>query len=127
MYIAVKTFDEACFLKGLDSANVLPDVSGFPEEHQEALIALAKLIIIVSAVNGEWKPDWNKSDTLKWYPWFDMETDKNNPTGFRFDDALCFYSRSDVGSRLCFESREAAEYVGKQFTDLYKVYFTIQK
>ena len=31
-----------------------------------------------------------------------------------------------VGSRLCFKSRELAEYAGKQFKDIYEEYYVIK-
>ncbi len=121
----IKTFEDACKAKGLDAAKVLPDFSSFPTEHQAALIAHAKLIIIASAINGEWKPDWNNDDEYKYYPWFDMEKTEGNPAGFSLSGVYCSYSFSGVGSRLCFQSREKANYAVEQFIDLYRDYMVL--
>ena len=122
----IKTFEDACKSLNVDSEKVLPDVSAFPLVHQKALTAAAKLMIIITVLNGSWVPDWNNDDEYKYYPWFDMEKDENNPDGLRLNDVNCYYSASFVGSRLCFKSRDLAEYAAEQFLDLYKDYFLIQ-
>ena len=43
--------------------------------------------------------------------------------GFSYYDYDDWGAYSDVGSRLCFESSEKAEYAGNQFKELYKAYF----
>jgi hypothetical protein len=121
----IETFEEACAAKGLDPQKVLPDVTAFPQQHQKALLALAKLIIIIDALNGDWQPDWNNYDERKYFLWFDMETEENTPSGFRLGCAACNCTASRVGSRLCFRSRELAEYAGEQFIDLYKDYMAL--
>jgi len=118
----VKTFEEACKALGLDPEKVLPDVSAFPPPHQVALTAVGKLFIIADALNEGWQPNWNNNDEYKYYPWFDMEKDKNNPSGFRLYCVDCDFAGSFVGSRLCFKSKALAEYAGKQFIKLYKDY-----
>lgn len=122
----IKSFEEACSVKGLDPEKVLPDVSAYPESHRNALTATAKLIIINSALNfvdndnKDWKPDWNNDDEYKYYPWFDMEVHKkNNPSGFRLDGVNLVCSFTCVGARLVFRTRKLAEYAGTQFEDLY--------
>jgi hypothetical protein len=121
----IKTFEAACKVLKLDPEKVVPKVSAFPKEHQKALVAIAKLVIIAQALNGSWKPDWNDSDQYKYYPWFDMEKDKNNPGGFRLDYVDYNYNYFDVGSRLCFRSRDLANYAGTQFIDLYKDFMVL--
>jgi hypothetical protein len=85
----ITSFEQACEFRKMDPTTCLPDISMFPADHQQALTATAKMYIIAEALNqdadGEcWKPDWNNGDERKWLPWFDMEVDKNNPSGFRF-------------------------------------------
>jgi len=123
----IKTFEDACKYLRLDPKKVMPDFSCYPKEDHAAMIAHAKLVIIARAVNkiankGKlWKPDWSNYNQLKYYPWFEMR----GSSGFRFGGCAYWLSRSIVGSRLCFISREVAEYIGKTFEDLYKHYFTI--
>lgn len=124
-----KTFEEACTLRGYDADKILPDVSMYPAKHQKAMIAYAKLIVISEAINEGWEPDWNDGDEYKWYPWFDMEVDKNNPSGFRFlvtnyDYAITY---TTGGSRLCFKTSAEAEYAAKEFLELWRDMMVIEK
>lgn len=121
MYTEIKTFEDACKVLNLDANTVIPDFSLFPAEEQEAMKAHAKLIIIAKAINGDWVPDWKDSNQWKYYPWFKM--DSSSGVGFSYDDFDLWFSRSLVGSRLCFESRKKAVYAGETFEDLYKTYF----
>src|SRR5262245_37574401 len=122
----VKTFEDACAKLGLDPAN-LPDFSMMPEKHQKALLAHSKLIIIAEALNDGWQPDWSNYDQYKYYPWFEIEASKDQPSGFGFSrtNYVVWYALTDVGSRLCYATREMAKYAGEQFADLYKDYFLI--
>lgn len=87
------------------------------------LLATAKGEIINKAINGDWVPDWNNSNQRKYYPYFRMGS-----AGFGFSVTLCIYYGTDscVGSRLCFETSEQAEYAGKQFLDIYKQIYLIE-
>jgi hypothetical protein len=117
----IKSFEEACKALNLDPEKVLPDISAFPPPHQAALTATGKLFIIADALNEGWKPDWNNDEEYKFSPWFDLEKHETyNPSGFRLIDVHCSYGSSYVGSRLCFKSREIAEYAATQFLDLYR-------
>lgn len=111
----IKTFSDACEISGID-----PNQDKFKNGSQDE-IAYAKLKIIIEVLNEGWKPDWNDENQYKNYPWFYL----NGSSGFRFDGVSYYYSASDVGSRLCFKSRELAEYATKQFISLYKDFFTL--
>lgn len=121
MYTEIKTFEDACEAINVDATTVIPDFSLFPEADREAMIAHAKLIIIAKAINGDWTPDWTNGEWDKYYPWFEMGSPSGG--GLSYDDCDGWRTVSGVGSRLCFETRDMAKYVGKQFEDLYKVYF----
>lgn len=121
MYTDIKTFEDACIKENLDPNTVIPDFSLFPENDRQAMIAHAKLIIIAKAINGDWVPDWTDSAQWKYYPWFIMGS--SSGVGFSFGDYVYWHATSIVGSRLCFENREKAKYVGTQFQELYKSYF----
>ena len=118
----VKSFEDACQILNIE-AN-LPQVEMLPENHKKAIIAHYKLIIIAEALNEGWKPDWDNDDEWKYYPWFDME---GSSSGVCFSCNVYGYwdTFSHVCSRLCFKSRELAEYAGKQFPEIYKNYMTI--
>ncbi len=121
MYQNIKTFED-----------VLQTVKANPELYKHLLPADTtledfikypgnRLELIVAVLNEGWKPDWSNSNEYKYMPWFYM-----NPDGFSF--SVCGYdcTISDVGSRLCFKSRELTEYAGKQFEAEYKEYMLIK-
>lgn len=126
----VQTFEEACQLRGYDANTVLPEVSNYPVNHQKAMIAFAKLVIINEAMNEGKKFDWNDYDQNKYYPWFDLEKDKqHNPSGFRFNGTCYVLTITFTlgGSRLCFHSRSDAEFAGKHFEELYREILVISE
>lgn len=83
--------------------------------------AYAILKLLAKSLNEGWTPDWSNANELKYYPYFEMK----GSSGFRFLVCDGWFSYSRVGSRLCFKSRELAEYAGKQFTDVYKQFMVI--
>ena len=109
----IKTFEDACEILG-DEDDIIC------QSHPADEVAYAQLKVIVKALNEGWQPDWNNSNQYKYYPWFVMEG------GFRFDDVHYHCTGSLVGSRLCFKSRELAEYAGKTFKKLYEQYFLLK-
>lgn len=117
----IKTFEAACKELQLDPEKCLPKVTGVPKQHQDAIVAHAKLVIITEALNEGWKPDWKNDDEYKYYPWFNL----CSGSGFSFDGYGYIDSGSHVGSRLCFKTRDLAEYAGKQFIKLYEQYFVL--
>lgn len=122
----IASFEEAC--KALNIKPTVPDFSAVPEIHRKALEAHYKLVIIAEAVNEGWKPDWNNTDQPKYFPWFDVEAseEQTSGSGLSFNDYYFDLSTTIVGSRLSFQSRELAKYVGTQFKDLYEDYFLIK-
>lgn len=121
----VKSFEDAYNLLGLESAN-LPVVDMLPEKDQKSIIAFYKLTIILRALNEGWEPNWGDWDERKYYNWFYVEENGDpRSSGFRFDDTVCARTFADVGSRLCFKSKELAQYAAEQFKELYREYFFI--
>jgi hypothetical protein len=94
--------------------------TGSPSELGNGLVAFHRLQVIAKALNEGWAPDWSDEDQQKWFPWFDFRGGR-----FVFDDVFCFFTDSDLGSRLCFRTRELAEYAGKQFEDLYNRFLSL--
>jgi hypothetical protein len=80
------------------------------------ILAYAQLKVIIAVINEGWTPNWDNSNQKKWYPYFRLSS------GFGFSGAYYGFTGTGtiVGSRLCLESQEKAEYVGKQFVELYK-------
>lgn len=118
----VKTFNDACDVLGLVHPYQPVGLENIVlKEDLKATIAFIKLGIIARALNEGWTPDWNNSNQAKYYCWFDMRA------GFGFSATVTYYdyTNTSVGSRLCFKSRELAEYAGKQFEAIYKDLFTL--
>jgi hypothetical protein len=118
-YKTIKTFQDACTKAGVDPA-ALPDISGIPEEFRKPITAAYKLLIIYTAINDGWKPDWGNHGQCKYSPWYSVLS-----SGFGFSDSVFYYvySVTYVGSRLCTDTREKVLYIAKQFKDLYQDYF----
>ena len=112
----VKTADDAFKIKGISISSIIND-NDTPDE-----IAYKILKVIIEVLNEGWVPDWKNDNQYKYYPWFDMSSGSGLSClvyGHR-------HSHSDVGSRLCFKSRELAEYAGKQFNKEYTDFFIIK-
>ena len=109
-YKDIKTFKDACNALDID-----PDaVCSKGDTPDEA--AYKKLKIITKAINQGWIPDWDNTNQRKWFPWFCL----SSGFGFAVSGYGCANSAATVGSRLCFESEEKADYAGKQFAVIYK-------
>lgn len=113
----INSLEEACERRGWgDPKTIMPDFSMYPEKHRAALLAVAEMFLINDA-SREKDPDWNNRREEKHIAWMDMEVDKNNPTGFRFNGTLYTRSHTDagLGSRLCSESPEDAKHLATHF------------
>ncbi len=125
----LKTFEDACKVLKLDAKSVIPDFSCYPKNDRKSMVAHAKLVIIVKAANKienggkQWKPNWKDANEYKYEIWFDMGS---SASGFSYDVYDYWNADSIVGSRLCFKSRELAEYAGKQFVDVYRDFMIIK-
>jgi hypothetical protein len=125
----IKTYEEACERKGIDPVATLPDVTNVPEEFKKATVDHYKMMIVASVLNGDWKANWADYGQVKYWPWFDVVEDSTTSSGFRLSSGGYGggYSRTGVGSRLCFKDVETAKYAGKQFADLYEGFMLINK
>ncbi|MEJ0030910.1 MAG: hypothetical protein WDO15_11295 [Bacteroidota bacterium] len=123
----LKTFEDACEVEGLDAGKIIPDFANYPERDRKAMIAHAKLVIIVRAANRianngiEWIADFDNRDQVKYEVWLE----KRGSSGFRFDVYVSRGSDSYVGSRLALKSRELATYAGTQFTKIFEQFMII--
>lgn len=119
----VKTYADACAVLGIEPMNetVLAKL-GFTKDE----IAYRKLKTIAEALNEGWRPDWANSNENKYWPWFVYNT-----ANAGFSCANTNYTASDthanVGSRLCYKTRELAAYAGRQFEGLYNDFLLIKK
>ena len=90
------------------------------KNHQKAMSAMGQLIVIAEAWNkaDNFVPDFSNRNQYKYFPWFVYN---DNAAGFvsaNTSNAATF-AYADVGSRLCFKTKERAEQFGKQFIDLW--------
>ena len=81
-----------------------------------------KIELIAKVLNEGWKPDWVNENERKYWPWFEYNKKQK---AFSFDDCDCHYSRSSVGSRLCFKSAELAKYAATQFIAEYNEFLNL--
>ena len=105
----IKTFEDACKELKLDPKTAISKTDTLDE------VAYKKLKIIARALNQGWKPDYTNGNQGKYYPWFEYK----KGSGFSFFFVFCNDTDSRVGSRLCFETEQLAEYAGKQFQSIY--------
>ena len=109
----------------------------------EDILAFAKLRVIAAALNEGWEPTFD-SDECRYYPWFyiytkeeyeELDEDEkkecrvvgrsyinSSALGGRVYASAIYASSSsstNIGSRFAFETRELAEYCGKQFIDIW--------
>jgi hypothetical protein len=112
-----KAFEEACVLRGLDAAKLLPDVSALPEWLQKYTHSSIKRLIIAEAINeGRIR---KPGQEYVYQPVWDL-TDKTSGSGFRCTDYVNWFTGTNVGPRLEFFSRSDSDFFGKNFTDLHK-------
>lgn len=111
----IKSFKDACEALGLNQDDDLFN-TGIADE-----VAYKKLKIIIWVLNEGWVPDWDDSNQRKWFPWFYLDK-----PGFRFHDTHYgwTFTIATGGSRLCFKSKELAEYAANQFLALYKQFYS---
>lgn len=118
----VKTFEDACDVLDIKPASACSGIiDGVLKQDSKSILAYCKLIIIARALNEGWIPDWNNENEYKYFPYFKMKS------GFGFSASHFgrWHSNSGVGSRLCFRTRELAEYAGKQFEDIYNEFLNL--
>jgi hypothetical protein len=116
----IKNFDDVLEENGITRDEFEKSCKGL--EPDEIAYRMAKLVC--KAFNEGWIPDWTNSNEYKYYPWFEMGS--SSGVGFAYGGYVSWYSFSVVGSRLCFKSRDLAEYAGKLFEqEIYKPLFTI--
>lgn len=111
----IKTYEDACRELGIEDPSITFS-GGISEEETLSTIAYIQLRRITEALNEGWKPDWENTNELKHYNWFNM----NSSAAPGYSHAF-----SRIAAHLYFKSRELAEYAGKQFEDIYREFMTL--
>lgn len=106
----VKTYEDALKVLKRDHFD---ENNLYPRE-----IARRKLEIIIEALNEGWKPDWENYSQLKWYPYFKSLVGECSSMSAPLE-----YAIAAIGVHLCCKDEKTADYVGQQFSDLYKEIF----
>jgi hypothetical protein len=106
----------SCKMLGQDPLWI-PDCSAIEPEFRPGVIAHYMLQVIVKALNGPWKQDWNSWTQKKWCCWFALDK-----PGFRFRVAGYDFVGTSVtgGPRLCLKSKERAEFLGTHCITLFR-------
>lgn len=104
-----------------DVANLVSEVN---PKHIKALIAYNRLCTIAQAWNKAdgFEPDFSNTSQYKYFPWFVYD---NGAAGFvyAYSNNAAANADANIGSRLCFKTRERAMQFGKQFIDLWNDVF----
>lgn len=114
------TYKQCCKATGTDP-NFKFDIPGLSALEIEFHKAIFEWEIIRNAINGKWQEDIMNKSQYKYEPWVEIVKDNTTETGFAFSSTDCNYARTttDVGSRLCFETKEkclfALKYFGQYF------------
>lgn len=145
----IKTFKDACNELGRraeegddTAATLLADYESNADNIKNPqILAYMKLAIIAYALNEGWEPKF-ATDEYRYYPWFCLytqkeidemdEEDKGRVLGrssyyagavaggaYSSTNNASTYSSTYNGGRLCFKTRDLAEYAGKQFLDIW--------
>lgn len=105
----VQTYKDALEVLNRDHFN---ETNLYPRE-----ISRRKLEIIIEALNEGWKADLNNHGQYKWYFYFSGAVAGLGCSGAAYSPAFAY---AYFGVRLCLKNKELADYVGKQFKDLYE-------
>ena len=116
-YRNIKTFNDACVACGTTEAEFNAKFGNLGLDFDTICYEMMK--ILFKAVNNGWTPDWTNPNEYKYYPWFSVVSSGSGLSFYR-------YSSSDtdthVGSRLCTDKSEKAEFLGKQFKEIFEGY-----
>lgn len=108
-----------------DVARLVQDVN---PNHIKALVALNELFTIAEAWNkaDNFVPDFSDASQYKYFPWFIYD---KGAAGFVYAYTAYTATRTyaNLGSRLCFKTRNRAIQFGKQFVDLYNQVLLLNK
>lgn len=80
------------------------------------IVAEQELVVITKALNEKVEPDWNDSSVYKYYNWWYLGDN------FRLCSVNYRDSSSFCSARLCYTTREKAEYSAKKFQSIWKDY-----
>lgn len=111
----IKTLQDALDYNG-ETIEQFNTRTQYDADHEKAY---KELCVIALALN-EGKPmNYKNTKEYKYYPYFNAA---GSGSGFSFCGYACDDDYSYVGARLCVNTSEKAEYMGKQFIEIYNRY-----
>ena len=119
----VKTIADAISVLGEEDTDVIDYRKLSAASVADHILGNQELVIIAKSLNEGWTPDWQNDEFDKWINWFNMSSSSSGRFSFHYSDDQ--YSSSGCGSRLCFKSKELAQYAASQFIDIYEKTFAI--
>ena len=111
----IETYEDAVDMRPVDEDNII-----YPTDRPH-IVAFKKLCHITKVVNGKWTADYANINQRKWEQVF-----LSSGSGFDFSFSGSYYDGriSCVGSRLCCETEEKSDFIGKTFLPLFKLLIT---
>ena len=113
----IKTIEDVLKYHNIEKDDFEADYKGLPEDVK----AYRLLVLIASALNEGWTPDWNNSNEYKYQVYFTMGS-----SGFRYHDYAYWSADSLVGSRLCFKKLESAKHLATIINDVFEKFMIIK-
>ena len=117
----VETFEDAYLIAtGYSYQSKKDDFERGLRPHE---LARRKLEVICEVLNEGWTPDFSNEYEYKWHPWFFVKDNGGGSAGLSYSatDYSVTDTSADIVARLCFETKEKADYAGKQFIGLYEI------
>lgn len=123
-----ETWEDICKALNIDPVASLSFADQLPDEDKAPVTAFFKLSKLSKACYGDKAPDWQNANEYKYFPYFDMD-DSDDSTGFGLGYVYTSYWGANTisGSRLCFPTREMAEYAGRNFIAWYRDLMVLPK
>jgi len=111
----IETYEDAVEMRPVDEDDIIYTTD------RPHIVAFKKLCHITKVVNGKWTADLADPNQRKWEQVF-----LSSGSGFDFSCSTSHYAYrfSNVGSRLCCETEEKSDFIGKKFISLFKVFIT---
>lgn len=116
----VKSFEDACKVTGMPEKFELdPNI---PEGIRRHALLHYQLMVIATALNEGWEPDYNNFGQTKYEVYGNAYSGSCAGRSCVSASDGASYAYANVGFRLCFKTRKLAEYVAKQFENIYIEY-----
>lgn len=114
----IKTWKDVCeearnSIEGFVNLNIHA-FNSLPNFQQERAFYTYQAETIIALFNKGWKPNWNNRNQTKYRMWFERKS-----SGWSLSEVFGDYGSSVMGSGFYLEKKEDAEYIGKQFIDIF--------